>query len=164
MTIAPKLRHWLDAAHADYELIAHAPTMTPLETAEVAHVAAEAIAKAVLLDSDKGYLLAVLPADRRLDLHELRDVHGIRVHLAKETDVAVIFDDCALGAIPPLGAGYGIPTIVDLHLDTLPDLYFEAGDHMSLIHLSHDEFARLTETARHGRIAGELGASSRYDI
>jgi len=31
-----------------------------------------------------------------------------------------------------------------------PDLYLEAGDHRSLVHLDRDQFARLTSASRHG--------------
>jgi Ala-tRNA(Pro) deacylase len=41
--------------------------------------------------------------------------------------------------------------IVDDTLSEQPDVYFEAGDHMSLIHVTAMAFQRLTAEARHGR-------------
>lgn len=150
MTIAPKLNRFLTEHRADYELIAHDPTRSAIETARVCHVPAGQMAKAVLIDTEQDYLLAVLPANRHVELAELRSELGLRPHLAVERELTFIFDDCEFGAVPPLGAGYGVTTIVDDSLDAEPDVYFEAGDHASLIHMSGAEFSRLTRQARRG--------------
>lgn len=153
MTIAPKLSRFLAEQHADYELISHDPTRTAIESARVCHVPARQMAKAVLIDTEQDYLLAVLPANRRVELAELRSEIGLRPHLAVERELTFIFDDCECGAVPPLGAGYGVTTVVDDSLDAEPDVYFEAGDHASLIHMSGAEFSRLTRQARRGHIS-----------
>jgi|KBSSwiS6_1023812.scaffolds.fasta_scaffold27259_2 Ala-tRNA(Pro) deacylase len=153
MTIAPKLRHYLDALDADYELIEHSPTRSAMQNAAICHIPPERLAKAVLLDTADDYLLAVLPSDRRVDLSELRSELGRKPRLADEDEVALIFDDCSVGAVPPLGFGYGIATIVDDSLERQPDVYFEGGDHASLLHMDQAEFARLTRPARHGQFS-----------
>lgn len=153
MTIAPKLRHYLDTLDADYELIAHPPTRSAIQNAAVCHVPPERIAKAVLLDTPDDYLLAVLPSDRRVDLFELRSELGQKPRLADEEELASVFDDCAVGAVPPLGFGYGIDTIVDDSLEGQPDIYFEGGDHASLVHMDQTEFARLIRPARRGQFS-----------
>lgn len=159
MTIARKLNQFLNDQHADYELIAHDPTRSAVETAKVCHVPAWQMAKAVLLDTEQDYLLAVLPADRRLELAELRTDLGMKPHLAGEKQIAAIFDDCAFGAVPPIGTGYGVMTIIDDSLDEASDIYFEAGDHASLVHMSGAEFSRLTKQARRGHFC-EASAST----
>ena len=73
--------------------------------------------------------------------------------MATEKEVAQLFDDCELGAIPPVGKPYGLEMIVDDSLSEQPDVYFEAGDHMSLIHVNAVAFQRLTAEARHGRFS-----------
>lgn len=153
MTVAPKLRLYLDALDLDYELIEHSPTRSAMHNAMICHIPPDRIAKAVLLDTPDDYLLAVLPSDRRIGLADLQSELGQRPRLADEDELAFIFDDCAVGAIPPLGFGYGIATIVDESLDAKPDVYFEGGDHVSLVHMNQTEFARLTRAARHGRFS-----------
>lgn len=150
MTIAPKLRTYLDRQQATYELIDHPPTRSAAQTARVAHIPASCIAKAVLLDTPEDRVLAVLPADRRIDLEDLRAELDEKPHLAKEKEVVEIFDDCAPGAVPPIGFGYGVSMIVDDMLAREPDIFFEAGDHRSLVHMEQAEFRRLTRHAQHG--------------
>ena len=47
-----------------------------------------------------------------------------------------------------------LDTIVDGSIDQQPEVYFEGGDHSTLIHMSRAEFVRLDTTARHGSFTG----------
>ena len=151
MSIAPKLQQFLDEAKADYELVEHEPTKSSLETAKSCAVPADRLAKSVLLDTEDGQLLAVLPSDRKVELSELRSELGHKPRLANENEIKQVFDDCDLGAVPPVG--YGVTTIVDDALERQPDVYFEAGDHKSLVHMDRVEFSRVMEGARHGQFS-----------
>lgn len=153
MTIAPRLRHQLDAMAVDYDLLKHGPTRSAMQNALACQLPPGRIAKAVLIDTPDDYLLAVLPSDRRVAIDELRGEIGGKPSLADENAVASVFDDCAVGAVPPLGYGYGIATIVDDSLADEPDVYFEAGDHVSLVHVTGADFTRLMRPARHGRFS-----------
>ncbi|UIJ47219.1 YbaK/EbsC family protein [Sphingomonas cannabina] len=147
MTIAPKLRQFLDLRDVTYDLVEHPPTQSAMQSAAEAHIPPNRMAKAVLLETRDGPLLAVLSADRRIELADLRDDIGEKPQLADEDEVSAIFTGCEPGAVPPMG--FGVPLIVDMHLSDEPEVYFEAGDHRSLIRLDHGEFMRLTRRARH---------------
>ena len=151
MSVAPKLQQFLDQAQADYELVEHAPTKSSLETAKSCAVPADRLAKSVLIDTEDGQLLAVLPSDRKVELSELRSELGHKPRLASEDEIRQVFDDCDLGAVPP--AGYGVTTIIDDSLERQPDVYFEAGDHKSLVHMDRVEFSRVMAGARHGQFS-----------
>ena len=152
MSIAPQLRQFLDDANVDYDVVEHRPTQSSLESARSCALPAQKVAKAVLLDTaDDEHLLAVLPSDRRVELSELRSELGRKPRLADEHEIGTVFKDCDPGAIPPVG--YGLATIVDHSLDDQPDVYFEAGDHRSLIHMNSVEFSRVTKDARHGQFS-----------
>lgn len=153
MSISPKLRHYLDAKRIDYDLIEHRPTATAMQNANACQIPGGQLAKAVLLDTPDDYLLVVLPSNRRIGLAELRSELGEKPQLADEIELARIFDDCAIGAVPPVGFGYGVATIVDDSLKEQPDVYFEGGDHTTLVHVDQAEFTRLTQPARHGRFS-----------
>jgi len=152
MSIAPQLRQFLDESQAAYDIVEHRPTRSAMETAKSCDIPAERLAKAVLLDTaDDDHLLAVLPSDRRVELAELRTELGSKPRLSNEAEVGKLFRDCELGSVPPVG--YGVETIVDDTLEQQPDVYFEAGDHKSLVHMNGAEFSRLTQNARHGRFS-----------
>jgi Ala-tRNA(Pro) deacylase len=152
MAIAPTLQKFLDE-NVNYELVSHEPTMSSMRTAQVSHIPGERLAKGVVLRGVGGYMLAVLPASHHIRLPELEMEFGEAVALAGEEEIDGLFKDCARGAVPPIGECYGLDTIVDDSLREKPDVYLEAGDHETLVHLNRDEFAKLTADARRGRFS-----------
>ena len=149
MTVSPTLQKFLDNT-VTYDVISHAPTMSSTRTAEACHVPGDALAKAVVLRRDGGYMMAILPASRHLHLSALKMQLGHKVDLASEEEVAKLFDDCERGAIPPVGECYGLDVIIDSSIDTQREIYMEGGDHATLIHLDREQFARLTAKSWHG--------------
>jgi len=152
MTVSPTLQKYLDQS-VTYDLIPHAPTMSSTSTAEACHVPGEALAKAVVLRRDGGYMMAVLPASHHLHLSALKSQLGHHVDLASEDEIERLFEDCERGAVPPLGECYGLDVIVDDSIDARRDIYLESGDHATLIRMTGEQFARLTAKAWHGHFS-----------
>jgi Ala-tRNA(Pro) deacylase len=150
MAIALTLERYLDTKHVKYDVIAHEPTNSSRQTAEACHIPGDRLVKGVLLRDEVGYALAVLPASHHIRLSELRRQFGDDVDLATEREIADLFQDCVRGAIPVLGECYGLDVVVDDSIEEQPEVYFEGGDHATLVHMSHAQFAGLTATARRG--------------
>jgi Ala-tRNA(Pro) deacylase len=119
MTIAPRLRKYLDQ-NVTYDVICHEPTTTSMRTAEASHVSGECLAKAVVLRLDGGYMLAVLPASHHIRLPDLEMQLGEHVDLAKEGEVDALFQDCAHGAVPPIGVAMSSTSSLTTALPTNP--------------------------------------------
>lgn len=66
-----------------------------------------------------------------------------RLGLANEEELWKLFDDCDLGAAPPVGAAYHVPTVVDDRLTGLDRVWFEGGDHRTLAEMRGKDFDRL---------------------
>jgi Ala-tRNA(Pro) deacylase len=127
--------------------------MFSLDTAKVAHISAQALAKSVVLRTSRGYFVAVLPASHILEIQALRDCVHADVTLANEEEIAWLFPDCVLGAVPPIGQAYGIDTVVDDSINEQSDVYFEGGDHATLVHMMGPAFRAVMARARHGRFS-----------
>ena len=153
MSIAPTLQKYLAAENIQYEEIPHEFSMTSTRTAEACHISGDRLAKGIVLRRDGEYMLAVVPASHHLRLSELRTKLGDDVDMANESEIGQLFRDCAHGAVPAVGKCYGIDIIVDDSIEAQPEIYMEAGDHETLLHMSHAEFARLTADAPHGRFS-----------
>ena len=156
MAIAVKLKHYLDSEHVNYEVIQHPYADTSMQTAQNAHISGENIAKAVLLHDESGYLLAIIPATHRVRLGKLHKQLNRLLSLADERDIHAFFDDCSVGAIPPMGKAYNMDVIYDDTLNNRKDIYFEAGDHTSLVHVSTMDFTSLLDEAPHGKISRHM--------
>ena len=153
MAIAMKLKEYLDHEHVKYDVIDHPYTSTSLHTARRAHIPGGKIAKAVLLHDDAGYVLAVVPATHKVQLGKLHKSFHRYLILADENDIHEVFDDCSIGAIPPVGKAYNMDVIYDDSLNDCDDIYFEAGDHTSLVRVSRDDFRTLLDKVPHGMIS-----------
>lgn len=158
MTIANKLESYLLQQETSYQLTAHEHSSFSMDTAEKAHVPGDALAKGILVKEEKGYLLVVLPSDYHIELETLRTLLRQEVELASESEVGTLFNDCDPGAVPPIGAAYGIKTIWDPNtsLGQLNDIYFEAGDHDHLIHVSGEQFHELMASAERGQFSRHI--------
>jgi Ala-tRNA(Pro) deacylase len=150
MAIAIALQQYLADHGVKYDLVPHAPTLSSMRTAEACHVPGDCLAKAVVVKEDGGYLLAVIPASHRLHLADLAGLLSRELELATEREFEEVFRDCARGAVPPVGAAYGLRMVVDDRIAKQPDIYFEGGDHATLVHVTGPEFARLTGGQPHG--------------
>ena len=149
MSVAITLQGYLDGLGVEYEVVAHPYADTGIDTAASAHIPPDKLAKSIMLEDEGGYLMAVCPASKRIKLGELYREINRRLEFANEAELADVFGDCVLGAVPPVGDLYGIDVVVDTELFMQPDVYFEAGDHVDLIHVTADNFQKLMSNAEH---------------
>ncbi|BDT87867.1 YbaK/EbsC family protein [Nocardia cyriacigeorgica] len=152
MGIAMSMREYLDEHDVHYDVTEHDRTPTSARTAQVSHIPGRELAKGVVLKKNGDYMVAVLPANRLLDLVEAGSVVGESVRLASEDEAAALFPDCATGAIPVMAEPYRLACVVDDHLSNRPDIYFEGGDHGTLVHMAGEEFDRLMAQFPHGNL------------
>lgn len=153
MGIALTLQEYLDDSHIAYEVTSHKKTACSAQTAEVTHVPADQLAKGVIVKWDDFFVLAVLPASRRLDMDRLQKVIGEPVTLASEQEVGMLFPDCKTGAVPVIGPAYKIASIVDWRLEDQDEVYFEGGDHRCLVHVNGVQFDHLMYGIPHARLS-----------
>ena len=143
MSLADRVEEVLIRNDTDYSILSHRWSTSSLASAHSAHVDEECVAKAVVLEDDRGIVLAVLPASRRLALDRLREELGRSLHLCDEPVATQLFPDCVVGAIPPFGSAYGLMTVLDASLEDQPEVFFEGGDHETLVRISGDDFLDL---------------------
>jgi len=149
MGMAITLKEYLKNSQVDFEEIAHPYQATSISTANSARIASEHLAKGVLLHDDEAYVMAVLPSDHMIDLAKMQACFDRRFELAEEDEITALFEDCDPGAVPPIGAAYGMKVLWDDSLSGQSDIYFEGGDHRTLIHISGADFGKLMAGAKH---------------
>jgi Ala-tRNA(Pro) deacylase len=88
-----------------------------------------------------------------VELGALQDIMDKRLGLASEDETCSLFADCDVGAIPPIGAAYGVPVLLDESFADTADIYFEGGDHRTLVHVSGRDFRNLTKGCTRARFS-----------
>ncbi|WP_114286293.1 aminoacyl-tRNA deacylase [Candidatus Halocynthiibacter alkanivorans] len=150
MTIAARLEQHLNARGLPFDTVPHPYAATATECAEAAHVPGDHLAKSVLIHMEEGPMLAVLPSNHQVDLSALQAMMHRRLGLAAESEMRELFDDCDLGAAPAVGQAYDVRTVLDNSLTGLDKIWFEAGDHKTLVEMRGKDFDTLMQGAEHG--------------
>ena len=165
MAISERLKAFLQTSKVKYTVAKHPVVYTAQEIAAAQHVPGRQLAKCVLVKTDRGPLLAVLPAIHLIDLKKLKSLVGAKtLTIAKEADIKERFPDVEVGAMSPFGNLYQVPVIVDRVLGESADIVFNAGSHPETIKMRYRDFAALAKpkVGAFGQpISGQGGAAKR---
>ena len=141
-----KLKECLDKEKIKYVCIIHSPAYTAQEVAASAHITGKELAKTVIVHLDGQMAMAVLPANRKIVLQDLREATGAdQVKFVPEDDFKKQFPDCETGAMPPFGNLYGMEVYVAASLTENEEIAFNAGSHTEVIKLAYRDFERLVQ-------------------
>jgi Ala-tRNA(Pro) deacylase len=145
----------LDRHRTAYQLIPHPRTDTAVAEARVLGVPTDETAKTVIVRTPEGFVRAVVPASRRVDLRRVRDVLGVAdVGLASELELAGAYPWFELGAVPPFDRAHEDGVIIDRHLCEHEHVVFEAGTHDESIRMRTRDLIDVSD-ARLAEICAE---------
>jgi len=120
-----------------FEVIRHAHTERASDEAVAIGVEQSDVGKTIVLTSPRGYVRAVLPASKRLDLHKLRR-HlngGNEIRLATEAELVGAYPTFELGAVSPFGGPPADLVVVDRHVADRDWVIVEAGTHEASVRI-----------------------------
>jgi Ala-tRNA(Pro) deacylase len=153
MSIALSIQHYLEGRGVPYDVMTHERTLCSSATAHAGDIPEDNLAKGVLMRREDGYLLAIVPASCHVQIGAVGRWLQEPVELASETEASMIFGDCELGSVPPVGGAYGLTAVMDDSLEGFKDIYFEGGDHRTLVHVTGRDFHRLMVDVPHAHIS-----------
>lgn len=157
MTISTRLDSYLTENNIPFQVIEHEHSASSLGSAITANVPLNHLAKAVILkDHEDRKLMAVLPAKNKISFSAINDNLMGNYTLLKEQEVYQMFSDCEHGAIPPVGDAFNLHMICDEMLDKLDFVYMEAGDHKTLLRISHADYETIVSKSKHLRFSSEV--------
>lgn len=131
-----------------YVVFRHPPAYTAQETAAVAHVRGRSAVKVVICVADGEPVQALVPAHYLVDLERLRQLAGAAaLRLATEAEIAVLYPDFEVGAVPPFGTLYGHRVFVEQCFVGEPEMWFNAGTHTESICMHYADLAEMVRPA-----------------
>ena len=141
-----KLKEFLDQNRIKYVSISHSPAFTAQDAEASSHISGWALAKTVILKVNGKMAMAVLPANLKIIIQDMRDITGTDdVTFASEAEFKAAFPECEVGAMPPFGNLYGMEVFVAPVLAENRDIAFCAGSHTELIKMAYEDFSRLVQ-------------------
>jgi Ala-tRNA(Pro) deacylase len=138
---------FLEDTGIDFDLLEHEHTERAVDEAAALGVAAEEVAKTLVLAGPSGNVRAVLPASERIDLGKVADLLEAghkELQFATEDEMKRDYPDFDLGAVPPFGGREGDRVIVDSRLAARDSVVIEAGTHERSVRLKAADLVRLT--------------------
>jgi Ala-tRNA(Pro) deacylase len=134
---------YLDERGVAFEVVAHQRAFTSLQEARELGVAADEVLKTVAVRTRGRYVLAVVPASRRLDLRLVREsLDDPDARLASEAELVADFPGYELGALPPLGSLLGVRMLVDPEVLRQETVLFAAGTETESVRVRVGELFR----------------------
>lgn len=137
-------------------MIPHRRTEHAGDEAAAIGVPADDVAKTVILATANGYVRAVLPASRRLDLHKARRLlGGGNAHPPRRRGGAgARLPDVRARRVPPFGGPAGDRVIVDRRLAMRDSVVLEAGSHIASLRMKTSDLLDVAE-AEFGNLAAD---------
>ena len=149
------LQSYLDEAGVAYRTSHHPTAYTAQDLAAAEHVPGRQVIKPVVIKADGRFVMCALPACCRIDLEALRkQLQANQVQLAEEAKLAELFPDCELGAEPPIGRLYNMPTLMDEAVVVDSRVTFQAGTHSDAVTMTLADYRRIAQP--------EMGYFSRH--
>ncbi|MBI3324613.1 MAG: YbaK/EbsC family protein [Candidatus Omnitrophica bacterium] len=146
MAISAALKTLLQKHRVKFKAQRHAVVYTAQEIAAAEHVPGAQWAKCVLIRTNTGFWLAVLPATHLIDLSALKRGLGVsKIALASEADIRRTFPDVEIGAMSAFGNLYQVPVVVDLALADCSEIVCNAGTHTDTISVTYRDFEELVK-------------------
>jgi Ala-tRNA(Pro) deacylase len=146
MSVLDRLELLLIRNNCRFERDLHEMAYSARDVARADHVSEQSFAKCVVIHTETGYAMCVVPADELVDLQQLRETFAFhRLRLATEAEMSELFPDCELGAMPPFGNGtlYEMPVFADTALLAQNQIAFNAGTHRTVIRMGTQEWQAL---------------------
>ena len=92
--------------------------------------------------STDAFVMFVLPADRKLDSHAVRQAKGWRKLRFATREEVLEKTGLTPGSIPPFGSLFGLPTLCDRRLGENAVINFNAGDHGISVSMQYTEYLK----------------------
>jgi Ala-tRNA(Pro) deacylase len=140
-----RLVELLRAEGAEFQLTHHDPVTTSAEAAAVRGAELRSGAKAMLVKSKTGFVLAVLAADRKVDWKLLAPLVGGKGARFANDDELLEATGLSKGAVPPFGRLFGLRTVYDRSLLDVETVNFNAGTHTDSVSMARDDLIRIGE-------------------
>lgn len=144
MPIPLKVKNFLEKNKIKAEPIEHRVVYTAFDKAQTLRVPQKIVGKTLALKIDKGYALALIPANKNLDKGKLKKLAKVKkIDFVKEAWIKKNFTGVKIGAVPPFGNLWKLPTFIDHSLLNQSKIIVNGGDWKWSIKLNPANFKKL---------------------
>ncbi len=148
MPVPKQIINYLDKRGAKYAIVTHKKVYTAYDAAQTLRRKLDEIAKNLLVKTNKGFVLVLLPASKRLDLNKLKKLMNAKgmgvkkVEIPKEGAMVRIFK-VKPGALGAFGSVHELEVYMDKNLQKVKKAIFPTGSFTDSVEMAMKEFEKL---------------------
>ena len=146
MAIPKKIIEYLKKNKVKFDQIAHKTVYTAFDLAKTLKEKLNRISKTLLIKTDKGYVIVILPADRMVDFGKLKKLLGAKkIEIAKEKVMKDLFK-IKPGTITPFAKLHKkVPLYIDKAIIRAKDVLVSAGSYTDSLRLKVKDLLKAEE-------------------
>ncbi len=142
-SILERIKAFLKEENIKYKEFHHKPVYTSKEAAEIRGVQLNSGAKALILKTDKGNVMAVISAIDKLNSKAFRKNLGYKRVSFVDKETLKKLTGLEPGAVPPFGKMFGLKVYVDRNLTNQEFIDFNAGTHTDSIEIKTTDYLEI---------------------
>lgn len=148
MPVPKQIIDYLDKRGAKYGIVTHRKVYTAYDAAQTLKKKLDEIAKNLLVQTDKGLVLVLLPASKRVDLKKLKKLmnakgKGIKKVVIPKEGVMVRLLKVKPGALSAFGALHKLEVYMDKGLKKAKKAIFSSGSFTDSFEMALNEFEKI---------------------
>ena len=144
MPIPKKINNFLEKSNIKYESIKHRIVYTAYDKAQTLRVPQKIIGKTLIVRFDKNVAFLLISANKNLDKNKFKKITKTKkVDFVSERIIKNKLKGVKVGAIPPFGNLWQLPTFIDAQLLTQSKIIVNGGDYNWSIKISPANLKKL---------------------
>jgi len=144
MPIPKKIINFLEKNKVKYQTIEHRTVYTAFDKAKTLRLPEKNIGKTLLMTVDKSLALVLIPANKNLDKNKLKKISKAKkIDFATEKLIKNKIKGVKVGAVPPFGSLWKLPTFLDKSLIKEPKVILNGGNYNFSIQIKTKDLIKL---------------------
>lgn len=154
MALPKKIKNFLEKKKIKFEVLNHKTVYTAFDKSQTLKVPQRIVGKTLILKADRKLYLALISADKKLDFKKFKNmILAKNLNLASESLIKRKFKGVKVGAVPPFGEIWQVPTFIDKSLKKEKEIILNGGDWNTSIKISPKDLEKLFEKSNFVDIA-----------
>ena len=154
MPIPKKVINFLEKNKVKYEIIEHRTVYTAFDKTRTLKIKPNITGKTLVLKTDRDLAVVLIPANKNLDKNKLKKIINIwrkrqdmkavkKIDFASERLMKNKLKGIKMGAVPPFGSLFKLPTFINKSLLNQPKIILNSGHYNSSIKIKASLLKKL---------------------
>ena len=144
MPVPKKIISFLEKSKVKYEIIKHRTVYTAFDKAKTLRIPEKIVGKSLIFKMGGKLAIALIGANKNLDLQRIKKLAKTKkLDFVSEKVIKNKFKGMKMGAVPPFGNLWGIPTFIDRSFIRAKEIILNGGDYNFSIKIKSEELTKL---------------------